>query len=297
MENWLYFRATSVANDDGIAASSEIFTSICIPASNVVDIHPVSDTQLEIQIKDVRLKPALAGEDTNTAHDDYVRLTITQGKAFEIMKAFMEAITGAGKNGFIVIGDDATGEYLHPNITAVGDIVSRATATGNGYHTMSVLSKIDAGGDAASTTAGEAGQAVATIPFYLKSGSIIKDANIKALSGNLSDIGTASVNLKYHTAVVADNAATAGYELLGTEASSVPGANNLCIPNDNLNIGASDDAERIINFGSQPPIALTANTYFHLNATEDMSSATDSEAFVITTIKWFGKPATIFEIA
>tara|TARA_R100000329_G_scaffold148343_1_gene137054 strand:+ start:1607 stop:2464 length:858 start_codon:yes stop_codon:yes gene_type:complete len=285
MENWLYFRtATSVANDNGIAGTANSFTSICIPASRIVSINPSADNFLFISIKNTRIDEHSGGTFTDTENHDYIKIECTAGKVEEIQKAIFEAIAGNGKSGFIVVGDDAIGEYLHPDITSIGDIQSYEAPPGEGYHTIISLQKIhNAGND----------QAVASLPFTLSTGSVIIDANMKILNSNsLIDNETdASVNLKYHTAAVADGASTAGTELLGTESIST------CIPDSNLNIGSGDTSTQIINFGTSAPIALGATTHFHLNATEDLSSGDADTAFVVTTIKWFGNAATLIDVS
>ena len=403
MENWLYFRTVaSLSNDNGIVSSVNDFSSMCIPGSAVVSISPSSDTRLLISIKNIRLDDQQAGGTPGFEQYDYLYLDCTQYKLKDVSEAIFDAIAGNGKQGFIVVGDDVTGEYLHPDIVGVGILVAYGVEKGIGYHTMQALSKIDAGGDAASTTAGEVGRAVASLPFSLPTGSVILEASIRPLnSTSMSDIGNASVNLKYHTAAVADNAATAGTVLIGENAgdslaqkavvtmtfagalvtsntidmnidgvalaqqtfstdsdttmaaiaaaiqalaqietatvtdagsndriivitaatagvdldfsditvasgssqttatvanTTQPFALGSCIPNSNLNIGSGDTASQIVTSGTSTPIALAAQTYFHLNATEDMSSATDSEAFVVSTIKWFGDSCTLINV-
>ena len=284
MENWLYFRtATSAVNDNGIVSSIDSFTSICIPASRVVSINPSGDTTLFVSLKNTRLDEHNGGENSANEYYDYININITQGKAEEVQKAIFEAIAGNGKSGFITIGDDATNEYLHPDITGLGSISSYGAAPGTGYHTMTSLQKIHNGAD---------DKAVASLPFTLPAGCVIVDANMRVLnSSSLSDIANASVNLKYHTAAVADNASTAGTELLGSEAVAT------CIPNDNLNIGSGDSATTVLNFGTSAPISLGATTHFHLNATENMSAATADQAFVVTTIKWYGGGCTLIDVS
>ena len=283
MENWLYFRTTSLANDNGIVGSTDVFSSICVPASRIVSIHPRSDTQLHITIKNTRIDDHHGGEDSAIENLDFIKLDTTAGKHEEVQKAIFEAITGGGRAGFVIIGDDATGEYIHPDLITVSDITSYAAPQGCGYHTMTTLQSIHNGAD---------DKVVASLPFTLPSGSIIVEASMTPLSSTtLSDIAAASVNLKVHTAALADNASTDGTEVLGTEGLAT------CIPNDNLNIGSGDTANQIVHSGGASWVAIAIGTsatgHLHLNATEDMSGATDNEAFVVTTIKWYGEACTL----
>ena len=97
IENWLYFRTvTDEANDDGDTGSTgQNPGSICIPASSVQSLEPVTDTLLRFSFKniiipqdqDAHLKRALANGET----EDAVKITVTQGKMKEVMEVIAQA--------------------------------------------------------------------------------------------------------------------------------------------------------------------------------------------------------------
>ena len=114
MMNYLYFRTeAALADDDGSG------NSVCFPASHITGFEPASDTTLKIAFKSVN---------NVHAHDDHtISDSVVVTVAANTHKTAIEAIVAAANAplaadaGFIVVGDDATGDYIG-GITAVGTI-------------------------------------------------------------------------------------------------------------------------------------------------------------------------------
>ena len=134
-ERWLYFRTVADEDDDDgdTASAGTSPTSLCVPASSMLSIHPASDTSVQLNFKSVR-----NSHDVNTAlyGVDTVVLTTTQGKTFEVMNRILQHINnGPHHDGFIVVADDMTtnfanatvpASYIHPDISACGAITCAA---------------------------------------------------------------------------------------------------------------------------------------------------------------------------
>ena len=118
-DKWLYFRTVSaVADDDGYLTYEDDGTSICIPASSIVNMYPASDTALRIGIAAVKNQGGDNQYTTSGYHEaDYVDLTIGANKHKEVMAAINSAATNA-RTPFIVIADEVSGEYIHSSISA-----------------------------------------------------------------------------------------------------------------------------------------------------------------------------------
>ena len=140
IENWLYIRTvTDEANDDGDTGSSGIAPgSICIPASSIQSMEPVTDTGLQIHIKNIivpedpslQYRRAMASGEAQ----DSIKITVTQGKMQEVMEVIAQACNSyVNSTGFIVLADSCVttdsadsalndlsipSEFLHRDITA-----------------------------------------------------------------------------------------------------------------------------------------------------------------------------------
>jgi hypothetical protein len=81
-DKWLYFRSVAaVASDDGESSSANEPTSICIPASSVVNMYPTNDTTLRIGVTAVKNQGGDTQYTTSGYHSaDYVDLAIGTNK-------------------------------------------------------------------------------------------------------------------------------------------------------------------------------------------------------------------------
>ena len=125
----------------------------------------------------------------------------------------------------------------------------------------------------------------ASLSIQLPIGCIILDAALVSLNLATSDHG--SWALEVHNAVVADDAASGGTEIVGEDE-----AGNLSSPDNDLDTSSNASAGLIIQYGLRLPEDRTgAITYFHVCAKEDCSSMTGTPR-VGVYVKWFG-PASI----
>jgi hypothetical protein len=92
-------------------------TSICIPASSVVNMYPTNDTTLRIGVTAVKNQGGHTQYTTSGYHSaDYVDLAIGTNKHKEVMAAINSAATNA-RTPFIVIADNVAGKYIHSSIS------------------------------------------------------------------------------------------------------------------------------------------------------------------------------------
>jgi hypothetical protein len=85
--------------------------AILLPVKNILGIDATSATNLSITFNEI-------GGATDEAS---VQLTITSGKAKEVMNAIVDEISFS-KNPFVVIADDVNSEFIHADITACSTI-------------------------------------------------------------------------------------------------------------------------------------------------------------------------------
>ena len=141
---------------------------------------------------------------------------------------------------------------------------------------------------------------VASLPFYLPKEAVILEAAMYPLKLASNDIG--SVALEYHTEAIANDAASAGTEIVGadttnlsiqgvTNAAGTKDVDNTSVPDANLDISSNATAGKGIHSGVMDPIA-TGNevSYFHVCAKEDMATMTGNPR-VQVYVKWWGGPA------
>ena len=117
-ERWLYFRTVADEdNDDGDTASAGTSpTSLCVPADNLLSIHPASDTSVQLNFKSVRNSHDFH---TDLYSVDTVILNTDQGKTFEVMNTILQNVNaGPHHDGFIVVADDVTTNYANATVTA-----------------------------------------------------------------------------------------------------------------------------------------------------------------------------------
>ena len=291
---WLYFRTvTDTADDDGKNGSqANETTSLLVPASNLISMHPASDTVLTISLKAVKhLEESSGYKGAYRPSIDRVNLTIAANTHESIMESITEAITAPNGNGFINVADDCvttssgtkTAEYINSNINSVSGIYTYKTPQGNGmheYYEIVQLSKTDAHTDADGDVAG-------SLKVKLPAQCILLEAAIT--SHQLSAKADASVRLDYHSAAIADGSSAAGTEWIGAGASGTTAPNGA-----DLNIGSGDVLYDTIHSGATAAADRdTAETHFQLVACEDFTqdSATTTTGIVGVYIKWFGPAA------
>ena len=107
----------------------------------------------------------------------------------------------------------------------------------------------------------------------------------------LSGSAAASCALEVHTSAVADNAASAGTEIIGADEAS-----NLSLPDEDLNFGSGDVLGDIVTGGTlisheSPLFRGTAVSFFHICAKEGSMNLTGSPKIGVY-LKWYG-PAAI----
>jgi len=307
IENWLYFRTVAdEANDDGDTGSSfNAPSSICVPASAIQQIEPYSATQIAISFSNLILRDELAtAKNDKAAGTDNVVLTVTQGKAKEVMTALAELISGQGikGDGFTVVADDMTtntaGEtvaarYFHPDITNVSGINVFKTEQGRGMHEyFETVKPMTADDD----------DVAASLSIKLPAQCIILEAAMDVITLATSNHG--SLALEIHTAAIADDAASGGTEILGADtlnltqvednddyAGTGNTGDNTSIPSADLDISSDAIQYDNIHSGVMDPVDRSTDvTYFHVTAKEDMS-AMEGTPLVGVYVKWFGQAA------
>ena len=290
VENWLYFRTvTDEDNDDGDAGSEFTApTSICVPASAIQQIEPYSATAINISFSNLILRDDLPNpaQGDKAAGKDHVTLNVTQGKMKEVMTALAELISGQGTkgDGFTVVADDMTtnaanetvaARYFHPDVTSVSGINVFKTDRGLGIHEYyEMITPMTA----------DDNDVAGSLSIKLPAECIILEAGITVSSLATSNHG--SVALEIHSAAIADDAASAGTEILGANATG-----DKSIPDADLDISSDAIQYDSIHSGTFTPLDRdTAETHFQVTAKEDMSDMTGTP-LVGVYIKWFGLAA------
>ena len=297
MRKFLYFRTVADEANDGVTGlKTNNPSSFMFDAENLTAMQPISDTVLTLYFK-----PALAHNKYSTGLRDTVNLNVTQGDTFEVMAAITDAIASPARghsDGFIVIADDVTttdsatsaladltvsGQYIHGSITACGTITVQSPSAGIGVHEHYEV--IDIPGDAVADN-----DVLASAGIYLPAQAVLVEAMI--INVALSSAAAASCALEVHTAAVADNAASAGTEIIGADEAS-----NLSIPDTDLNFGSGDVLGESITGGTlisheSPLDRGTAVSYFHLCAKEG-SMTPAGAAKVGLYLKWYGPAAVM----
>ena len=208
---------------------------------------------------------------------DTVNLNVTQGDTFEVMAKITDAIanpTRGHSDGFIVVADDVTttdsatsaladlsiaGTYIHNSITSCGTITVQSPSAGIGVHEHYEVVDIPTGAVADNDV-------MASLGIYLPAQAVLVEAMI--INVELSGSAAASAALEVHTSAVADNAASAGTEIIGADEGS-----NLSLPDEDLNFGSGDVLGDVVTGGTlisheSPLFRGTAVSYFHLCANE-----------------------------
>ena len=227
-EKWLYFRTVADEdNDDGDTASAGTSpTSLCVPASALLGIHPVSDTSIQLNFASVRNdqnNSALTAQDT-------VVLNTTQGETFEVMRHILERVNAyPHHDGFINVADDMTtnyanstvaAQYCHKDITSCGAITMAAANT-----SMGILPSLGMG--ATAPTAVSATTLSVNTAYTAGTASALAMEIPSAAAGRAGDwitvlYATALNNSAAHTYTTTTDTAYA----LGSVIRSLPGADD-----------------------------------------------------------------------
>jgi hypothetical protein len=122
MEKYLYFRTEATDADDDATGDSA-----CWPASSLMGMQPVSDTELQLYfLPMMRRTPSGNEPDANASFDnhDKVSVTIPANTHLVAMKAIAHAAVSNPRALVVVANDDSGGtEYLaNSGITACGGI-------------------------------------------------------------------------------------------------------------------------------------------------------------------------------
>ena len=124
----------------------------------------------------------------------------------------------------------------------------------------------------------------ASLSIKLPAGCVIIDAAITVAAVATSAQG--DVALEVHNAAIANDAASAGTEIVGADVSG-----NVSSPDTDLDTSSDGAVGKSVSMGSLLDVDRTgAVTFFHVCAKEDLSSMTGSPKAGVY-IKWVGKPA------
>ena len=299
MRKFLYFRTVDDEANDGVTGlKTNNPSSFMFDADNLTAMQPTSETILTLYFK-----PALAHSSDYGMQGlrDTVNLTVTEGDIFEVMSTITDAIANPARghsDGFIVIADDVittdsattalndlavTGQYIHSSISACGTITVQSPSAGIGVHEHYEVVDIPNGAVADNDV-------MASLGIYIPAQAVIVEAMI--INVALSSGAAASAALEVHTAAVADNAASAGTEIIGADTSG-----DHSLPDTDLNFGSGDVSGESITGGTlisheSPLDRGTAVSYFHLCAKE--TSMTPAGAAKIGLyLKWYGPAAVM----
>ena len=299
MRKFLYFRTVADEANDGVTGlKTNNPSSFMFDAENLTAMQPTSDTILTLYFK-----PALAHTSDYGMQGlrDTVNLNVTQGDTFEVMAKITDAIANPSRghsDGFIVVADDVTttdsattalddlsitGTYIHSSISSCGTITVQSPSAGYGVHEHYEV--IDIPGDAVADN-----DVIASAGIYIPAQAVIVEAMI--INVALSSAAAASCALEVHTSAVADNAASAGTEIIGADEAS-----NLSIPDTDLNFGSGDVIGESITGGTlisheSPLDRGTAVSYFQLCAKEG-SMTPAGAAKIGLYLKWYGPAAVM----
>ena len=297
MRKFLYFRTVADEANDGVTGTkTNNPSSFMFNADDLTAMQPTADAILTLYFK-----PALAHNKYETGLRDTVNLNVNEGDHFEVMAKITDAIANPARghsDGFIVIADDVVttdsatsaladlvvpAQYIHNSITSCGTITVQSPSAGYGVLEHYEVIDIPDGAVADNDVMASAG-------IYLPAQAVIVEAMI--INVELSTGADASAALEVHTAAVADNAASAGTEIIGADEAS-----NLSIPDTDLNFGSGDVIGESITGGTlisheSPLDRGTALSYFHLCAKEG-SMTPAGQAKIGLYLKWYGPAAVM----
>jgi hypothetical protein len=224
---------------------------------------------------------------------DRVDLTVTEGDIFEVMDTITSAINAyPHSDGFITIADDmvttdsataalanlaVSSKYIHTSISACAAIVvQNPSVAGYGVHEYY---------EVVSPMAADDNDVAASLSVRIPAQAIITDAALIVVE--LADTNHGLLALEVHSAAIADDAASAGTEIVGEDVSG-----DTSVPDNDLDVDASGGTlGSVITMGTLANVQRAADlTYFHVCAKEDLSSMTGTPK-VGVYVKWIGAAA------
>ena len=124
----------------------------------------------------------------------------------------------------------------------------------------------------------------ASLSKKLQAGAVILSAALTVVEIATSQHG--DVALEVHSAAIADDAASAGTEIVGADVAS-----NVSIPDADLDASSDGVVGEAVSIGTLGAVDRgTDETFFHVCSKEDMSSMTGTPR-VGVYVKWVGLPA------
>ena len=121
-EVYLYFRTEATLANDDDSASSTLF-----PLSNLMGMHPTSDTELTLFFKP-QIKNNGDGQADDFTNNDSVALTVGTNDHKDAITDLCRLFSGASNggnifsDGFISVADDLAATYAVSTVTGVGTI-------------------------------------------------------------------------------------------------------------------------------------------------------------------------------
>ena len=138
--------------------------------------------------------------------------------------------------------------------------------------------------EVATITTADDNDVAVSLSIALPLGCVILDAGLVCHSIATNAYG--DVALEVHNAVIADDAASGGTEIVGEDVAS-----NVSSPDNDLDCSSAGAVGKCISMGSLLQVdRTTAISYFHVCAKEDLSSMTGSPT-VGVYLKWIGGPS------
>jgi len=161
------------------------------------------------------------------------------------------------------------------NIDQTGKLFSHNTAAGIGVHEFFEVVSLSTSDD---------DDVSASLSKYIPAGAVIIDAGLVVVEIATSQHG--DVALEVHSAAVADDAASAGTEIVGADVSG-----NKSLPDADLDASSDGVVGEAVSMGTLGAVDRgTAATYLHVCTKEDCSSMTGTPK-VGVYVKWLGKAA------
>ena len=156
-------------------------------------------------------------------------------------------------------------------------IDDKSTLNGNGFGVHEHYEVID-------IATGDDNDVVGSLSILIPAQAQIMEAAL--IATKLATSAHGDVALEVHSAAIADDAASAGTEIVGEDVSG-----NVSLPDNDCDCSSAGALGSVIHMGTLAQIQRsTAITYLHVCAKEDCSSMTGTPV-VGVYLKWFGYPA------
>ena len=170
-----------------------------------------------------------------------------------------------------------SGSITHVGANGVGARQSFSSATSLGYGVHEYYEVI-------SVATGDDNDVAGSATYKLPAGAIITEAALIPVELATSNHG--NVALEVHSAAVADDAASAGTEIVGEDVSG-----NVSVPDNDCDLSSDATLGLPITMGTLAYVQRAGDaTFLHVCAKEDLSSMTGTPK-VGVYVKWVGKEA------